>query len=178
VAQQKEFTNELWFEQADTMVTVGLTEDTAASVEVIHVIELPGEGELVDSHSPIGFLETDQGLIDLYSPANGVVSEVNPLVLEDPSLVIEDPSENWLFRIESDDLPQNLLKKSHHREDDFDDLRDELESEEDLDLEDDDLDDLDDLDHDDDDDLNDDLDDENLYENSEEDEEDFSPVKK
>jgi len=129
MSRQKSFTDSLWYEKTDTIITVGVTEDLATSIESIEDIELPSEGDSVDVDTPIGTLETDQGTIDLYSPVNGVITEVNELVLEDPTLIIDDPSEGWLFKVESDEDPEDHLNEDED-EDDFED-EEENEDEED-----------------------------------------------
>lgn len=133
MSRQKPFTDELWYEKEDTIISVGLLEDVAAGLESIETLELPAEGDLVDIDTIIGSLETDQGTIDLYSPVNGVISEVNELIHEDPSLIIEDPLDSWMFKVESDEDPED----NEEEEEDDEDEDDENEEEDDLDDEDD-----------------------------------------
>jgi len=133
MSRQKPFTDALWYEKTDNIITVGVTEDLATSIEFIEAIELPSEGDSVDLDTVVGTLETDQGTIDIYSPVNGVVSEVNDLVLEDPSLIIDDPSENWLFKVESEEDPEDNFDSDQY-EDDYEE--DEDHDEEDFEEED------------------------------------------
>jgi glycine cleavage system H protein len=126
MSRQKPFTDALWYEKADNIITVGVTEDLATSIESIEAIELPLEGDPVDIDTIVGTLETDQGTIDIYSPVNGVISEINDLVLEDPSLIVEDPSENWLFKVESEENPEdNFDSDEYEDEDDYEEDEDE-----------------------------------------------------
>ena len=90
-------------------------EEGLQDFDEITSIELPSENDKVEADTVIGTIETDDGPLDIYSPVNGTVLEVNPQVLESPSLIQEDPfEEGWLIRIESsDDLDED--------EDDYDD---------------------------------------------------------
>ena len=124
MSRQKSFTDELWYENEDTVFTIGVQEDLAASIESISSLELPEEGDLVDTDTVLGRIETDQGTIELYSPVEGTVLEINHLVEEDPSFVVQDPSEGWLFKVESDDEP---MEEEDEEEDEEEEDEDEEE---------------------------------------------------
>lgn len=132
MSRQKPFTEELFYEKEDTLLTVGVIEDIAASIESIDNLDLPSEGDHVDTDAVIGSLETDQGIIELYSPVEGTIVEVNALVIEDPSFIIQDPSEGWLFKVESEADPEDEDEEDLEDEDDEDeDLDEEPEEDED-----------------------------------------------
>lgn len=121
-----DFMGYMWIQKEDGVVTVGINEEGLQDFDEITSIELPSENDKVEADTVIGTIETDDGPLDIYSPVNGTVLEVNPQVLESPSLIQEDPfEEGWLIRIESsDDLDED--------EDDLDEDDDEdEESEED-----------------------------------------------
>lgn len=121
MSRQKPFTEELWYEKEDTIITIGVIDEVAASIEEIESLELPSEGDHVDIDVILGSLETDQGTIDLYSPVSGVVLEVNHLILEDPTMIIEDPSEGWLIKVESEEDPEELADDEDEVDDDEED---------------------------------------------------------
>lgn len=132
MSRQKPFTEELYYEKEDTVLTIGVIEDIAASIESIDNLDLPNEGDHVDADSIIGSLETDQGIIELYSPVEGTILEVNPLVLEDPSFIIQDPSEGWLFKVESEEGPDDEEEEEEELDDEDDEeIEDEEPEEED-----------------------------------------------
>ncbi len=110
-----DFMGYMWIQKEDGVVTVGINEEGLQDFDEITSIELPSENDKVEADTVIGTIETDDGPLDIYSPVNGTVLEVNPQVLESPSLIQEDPfEEGWLIRIESsDDLDED--------EDDYDD---------------------------------------------------------
>ncbi|MBL7557249.1 MAG: glycine cleavage system protein H [Bdellovibrionaceae bacterium] len=112
----------MWIQKEDGVVTVGINEEGLQDFDEITSIELPSENDKVEADTVIGTIETDDGPLDIYSPVNGTVLEVNPQVLESPSLIQDDPfEEGWLIRIESsDDLDEDEDDIDEDDEDDED----------------------------------------------------------
>lgn len=125
----KNFNHYLWYTESDGIVTIGLNEDGLEDITEINSIDLPPEQEKVDADMPIGSIETDDGTLDLFSPVEGTVIEVNSQVLEDSAVIMEDPyEEGWLLRIEaSGEIEDDEV------DDDDDDTDDEDEEDEDED---------------------------------------------
>lgn len=116
-----------WIQIEDGTVTVGISEDGLTELGEISAINLPAEGEAVNPDEICGEIETDEGPMNLYSPVEGKIIEINGAVVENPSLLLEDPyGDGWLFRVEAEDA------------DDLEDIDDEddLDSDEDEDDED------------------------------------------
>ncbi|NUM59696.1 MAG: glycine cleavage system protein H [Bdellovibrionaceae bacterium] len=114
----------MWVQQEDGIVTIGINEDGLEDFEEITSIELPAENEKVEADVVLGTIETDDGPLDIYSPVDGTVIEVNSQVLEDPSLIQEDPyEEGWLIRIEPADEDED--------DEDYDEDDDDEDDEED-----------------------------------------------
>ena len=118
------FMGYMWIQKEDGVITVGINEEGLQDFDEITSIELPPENEKVEADTVIGTIETDDGPLDIYSPVNGTILEINPQVLESPSLIQEDPyEEGWLLRIETtEDLDD---------EEDDDDLEDDEDDEDD-----------------------------------------------
>lgn len=118
------FMGYMWIQKEDGVITIGINEEGLQDFDEITSIELPPENEKVEADTVIGTIETDDGPLDIYSPVNGTILEINPQVLESPSLIQEDPyEEGWLLRIETtEDLDD---------EDDEDDLDDDEDDEDD-----------------------------------------------
>jgi len=125
--QYKTFMGHLWYQKEDNVYTVGLNEDALDEIESISSVDLPPEGEVIESDVVLGSIETDNGPLDIYSPVSGNVVEINTTVTEDPSLIQDDPYDAWLFKIESDE------DVSDEDEDEDEDEDDEDEDDEDLD---------------------------------------------
>lgn len=122
----KNFMGYLWFREEDGVITIGINEDGLEDFESISSVDLPAEQEEVDSEAVIGTIETSDGPLDIYSPVEGTVIEVNSQVIDDPSLIMEDPyEEGWLVRIEasedSDDDDEDDDDEDDDDEDDEDD---------------------------------------------------------
>lgn len=122
----KNFMGYMWLQEADGIVTIGLNEEGLQDFEEISSVELPSEGEKIDTETVIGTIETDDGPLDIYSPVNGTILEINGQVIENPSLIQEDPyEEGWLVRIEASD------ESSDEDEEDEDDSEEDEDRDED-----------------------------------------------
>ncbi len=101
--EQKNFMGYMWLQEEDGIITVGINEEGLSDFEEISSVELPSEADKVESDVVIGTIETDDGPLDIYSPVDGTILEVNTSVIENPSLIQEDCyDEGWLVRIEAE----------------------------------------------------------------------------
>jgi glycine cleavage system H protein len=129
------FSEQMWLNIDDDIVTVGLLEDAAEDLTDEINLNLPEEDDVVLRGKVCGYIETDNGNINLYSPVSGTVVELNEAVLGNPDLIVEDPTdEGWLFRVEAED-PSQLEKytknKSYASDEDEDEDENEDEDEDD-----------------------------------------------
>jgi glycine cleavage system H protein len=116
----------LWYRQEDGVITIGINEDGLEDFESISSVDLPAEQEEVDTETVIGSIETSDGPLDIYSPVDGTVIEINTSVIDDPSLIMEDPyEEGWLVRIESSEDADDEDEDEDDEDDDEDDEDDE-----------------------------------------------------
>ncbi|MGE3758391.1 MAG: glycine cleavage system protein H [Pseudobdellovibrionaceae bacterium] len=119
----------LWMLNEDGVVTIGINDEGLEDLDEIIAIDLPQENEKFDDEEVCGSIDTNDGPLDLYSPGEGKVVEVNAAVVEDMSLIKEDNyGEGWLVRFEID-----ADADDDEDEDDDDDNRDEDEEDEDED---------------------------------------------
>ena len=97
-----------WLQIEDGSVTIGVSEEGIEELTEISSVNLPAENEEVSADEVCGEIETEGGALNLYSPVDGRVVEINAAVVENPQLIIEDPyGDGWLFRVEAhnaDDL--------------------------------------------------------------------------
>ena len=125
------FMGYMWIQKEDGVITVGINEEGLQDFDEITSIELPPENEKVEADTVIGTIETDDGPLDIYSPVNGTILEINPQVLESPSLIQEDPyEEGWLLRIETTEDVDDDEDDDDFDEDDEDDDEDEEKTDE------------------------------------------------
>lgn len=122
----RSFMGHLWVSKEAGLITIGISEEALEDFSEVTSLDLPSEGERVEADEVCGSVETDDGPLDIYSPEDGVVSEVNLAVIDDPSLIQEDPTgDGWLIRIESEGSDDDLDEDEDEDDDDFDEDGDE-----------------------------------------------------
>jgi len=83
---------------------VGITCYAQDQLKEVVFIELPEVGSSVVHMEPFGVIESAKATNDLYSPASGLVMEVNHSLEDGPSLVNNDPyGKGWMIVIELSD---------------------------------------------------------------------------
>lgn len=125
--QIKNFNHFQWYKLEEGIITIGINENALEDITEITNIDIPPEQEKVDSDMAFGSLETDDGTLDLMSPFEGTIIEVNTQAVEDPQMVIDDPyEEGWLVRIEvTEDLDED--EDDEDEEEDDENFEDEEE---------------------------------------------------
>ena len=123
----RNFMGYLWYKEEDGVVTIGINEDALEDFEEIVSIDLPAEGEAIESDVVLGTIETDDGPLDIYSPVAGTILEVNSQAVEDSSIIMEDPmEEGWLIKVEAEDeIDEDDEDDEDEDEDEDDDSDDE-----------------------------------------------------
>jgi glycine cleavage system H protein len=101
------------------LATVGMDEFAAALAGKIDSIELPRPGTWIRQGQRAIKLHRNGEVVELASPTEGEVLEINPEVLSDPSLVRREPfAGGWLLRVHVPDeegttrnlIPQKLVR--------------------------------------------------------------------
>lgn len=128
----KNFNHHMWYQEDDGIITIGINDEGLADITEITSIDLPPEQEKVEQDVAIGTIETDDGPLDIFSPVEGTVIEVNANIMDDPSVIQEDPyEEGWLLRIEaSEEIDEDEEDEDKDDEDDDLDEDEEVEDEE------------------------------------------------
>lgn len=107
-----------WVAISDSTARVGITDFAQRALGDVVYVSAPAPGSRVTAGDPCGEVESTKSVSDIYCPADGEVTEVNPEVDEDPGLVNSDPyGAGWLFKIEldSDDpVPPGLLSAAEY----------------------------------------------------------------
>jgi glycine cleavage system H protein len=107
-----------WLSISDSTARVGITDYAQRALGDVVYVSAPAPGSRVTAGDPCGEVESTKSVSDIYCPADGEVTEVNPEVDEDPGLVNSDPyGAGWLFKIklDSDDpLPPGLLSATEY----------------------------------------------------------------
>lgn len=119
----------MWYREEDGVITIGINDEGLADITEITEVELPEEQDKVEEDVAIGVIETDDGPLNIYSPVEGTVIEVNTSVIDEPSLIQEDPyEEGWLLRIESSEEYSDDDDEDEEEDDDDLDEDDDKES--------------------------------------------------
>ena len=80
-------------------VTLGITDFAQCQLGKLNYVELPNEGDDIVTREPLGSVECNSLVNDLYSPVYGRVVSVNCDVIDDPSLVNYSPyNDGWIMR--------------------------------------------------------------------------------
>lgn len=125
----KNFNHNLWYSEEDGIITIGINEEGLEDITEINTIDLPPEQEKVEADTAFGSVESDDGTIDVVSPFDGTIIEVNQQVIDDPAVLMEDPyEEGWLVRIE---VAGEIDDEDDEDEDDEDDEDDDFDEDED-----------------------------------------------
>jgi len=105
-------TSHEWLRQNATQATVGITDHAQHELSDVVYVELPTVGTKVDAGQQICVVESVKAASDIYSPATGVVSEVNEALTQDPALLNTDPyDKGWIFKLElTSDADLSTLK--------------------------------------------------------------------
>lgn len=92
---------------------VGLTARALERALDLAALHLPGVGAELRTAGPMGALESNKGLVDLYAPCDCVVRARNEAVIADPALLLSAPAATWLLRV--DGAPGPLLSWDEYR---------------------------------------------------------------
>ena len=84
---------------ATNTAVAGITDYAQDQLGDIVYFELPKVGDDVAHLGKMGEVESVKAVSDLFSPIDGVVTEINEKLLDHPELVNEDPfGEGWLIK--------------------------------------------------------------------------------
>mgnify|MGYP001439767251 FL=1 len=92
---------------AANVAVAGITDFAQDQLGDIVFFELPKVGDTVSHLGKMGEVESVKAVSDLFSPVDGVVTEINEKLLDHPELVNEDPfGEGWLIKATMEDTAQ------------------------------------------------------------------------
>ena len=95
-------------ETAD-LVRVGIDDFAAKVAGNVAKVTLPARGQWIRQGQKVAALQHDGRAIDLVSPIEGTVYDVNDAVLRDPELAHKDPyGDGWLLKVNSPDAKTNF----------------------------------------------------------------------
>jgi glycine cleavage system H lipoate-binding protein len=91
------------------LVRVGIDDFASKLVGKIESIAVPQRGRWVRQGQKIWTIFRDGKSVDMVSPIEGTVSDVNEAVVKDPSLALKDPfGEGWIVTVQAPDSKVNF----------------------------------------------------------------------
>ena len=107
-----------WVTVDGSVATVGITDFAQSQLGDVVFLELPRPGQRLAAGDAFGVIESVKAASDLYSPVEGMITEVNERLAQNPELVNSDPlGEGWLLKLElSGDLPAKLLDEAGYEQ--------------------------------------------------------------
>lgn len=104
---------------ADGQVTVGITDHAQQALGDVVFVELPPVGTELSTGASAGVVESVKAASDIYSPLDGVVTQINEDLALSPEQVNYDAyGEGWMFRLQLSNPAQldNMLDAAGYAE--------------------------------------------------------------
>ena len=91
------------------LVRVGIDDFAAKVAGKVAAVNLPNRGQWIRQGQKVVALQHDGRAVDLVSPIEGTVSDINDAVLRDPDLARKDPyGDGWLLKVNAPDAKTNF----------------------------------------------------------------------
>jgi glycine cleavage system H lipoate-binding protein len=95
--------------ESPSLVRVGIDEFASKLTGKIERITLPQRGQWIRQGQKIWSLHRDGATVDMVSPIEGSVADINENAVRDPELACKDPyGEGWLLTVQSPDAKTNF----------------------------------------------------------------------
>jgi len=98
IPKELKYTDEhVWVKEEGDNIRIGITEHAQDELGDIVFVELPEEGDELETEETFGSVESVKTVSELYAPVSGEVVEVNEELEDSPELVNESPYEKgWM----------------------------------------------------------------------------------
>jgi len=95
--------------ESPSLVRIGMDEFAAKLTGKLERITLPQRGQWIRQGQKVWTLHRDGAAVDMVSPIEGSVADINESVIRDPDLARRDPyGEGWLVSVQSPDSKTNF----------------------------------------------------------------------
>ena len=99
-----------WIKIEGKIATIGITEYAQSELGDIVFVEMPSKGSQFSKDDTIGTIEAVKTVADIYSPINGIISEINQDIESNPELINSDPySSGWIIKMSIGSIDQSSL---------------------------------------------------------------------
>lgn len=105
-----------WIKPDGGNATIGITSYAQESLGDIVFVDLPKVGTEISAGKTLGSVESVKAVSDLYAPASGTVTEVNPELATSPEKINQDAHGSWMVKIQlkNPDELNSLLSASDY----------------------------------------------------------------
>lgn len=101
---------------SEDIYTVGFSDYAITKLGNIMFLNLPEEGDEVQSGDAVGDVESIKTVTDIICPISGEVIEVNEEVADHPEKISLKPEEAWLFKVKAEEEPDDVMTEEEYLE--------------------------------------------------------------
>jgi len=95
--------------ETPSLVGVGMDDFASKLTGTLERVSLPQRGQWIRQGQKICTLHRDGSAVDMLSPIEGSVADINDALAQDPKLALRDPyGEGWLVTVQSPDAKTNF----------------------------------------------------------------------
>jgi len=104
-----------WIKIEGNKASIGVTKFAIHQLGDVVFLELPKVGATLKQNDTFGTIESTKTVSELYTPASGVVTDVNKAIVDNPENLAQDAyDKGWLIKVEIKEEPKNLLSASEY----------------------------------------------------------------
>src|SRR5215467_6480754 len=95
--------------ESPSLVRIGMDDFASKLIGKVERIQLPQRGQWIRQGQKIATVYRDGTAVDMVSPIEGSVADVNDQLMQDPQLAHKDPyGEGWMLTVQSPDAKTNF----------------------------------------------------------------------
>lgn len=95
--------------ESPSLVRVGMDDFASKLAGKVESISLPQRGQWIRQGQKVCTLHRDGAAVDMVSPIEGSVADINDAIVRDPALTTKDPyGDGWLITVQSPDAKTNF----------------------------------------------------------------------
>lgn len=99
-----------WISMEGNVATIGITEFAQHELGDIVYVDISTKGKALTAEEVFGTVEAVKTVSDLFLPAAGTITEINPKLEANPELINSDPyGDGWMVKM-TVDTPEDIQK--------------------------------------------------------------------
>ena len=101
---------------SEDLYTVSFSDYAITKLGNIMFLNLPEEGDEVQSGDAVGDVESIKTVTDIICPISGEVIEINEEIADHPEMISLKPEEAWLFKVKAEEEPDDVMTEEEYLE--------------------------------------------------------------